>query len=542
MDDAEAAAGGEAAVSCELARADVSMPATPSSGTVAVPRGGSLARLSSPMRRDIPMRRSTPGLSEVRNSSTPHRTGAHGGIIAAAQAARESTILAVVRQQMEAMEERLSAQINRVQQQCNRTRDTAFAQVDSKLGALEASQPKMDRRLAELAGNFKGLSDEMQAQIRRTDAVETRFWEARQQQDEELRSKLSELEQGFQQASSQMRIAQVAGDDVQRRCGSRLRQLERLVEERLGSVDDAVRRMTELEERVQEAAQEMQDLALCMPTARAAAEACEPAGALLSAHEDLGANYAQLAVVTSRVEDGSQRAARLEGDVQDVQMRLEAQEERLRSLRTMLDRKEDAFRTSKFERTEWESRSKELSSSVQDLERFRAELGERVDLLQRKAEAHEQLLEEATADRAAQRDAHWQNAAATSVANEAVAGDDDTWAGVVQDCAIRLGEAEARLGRAEKRLVELGEGREQEGPDSALGTRVTVLADSLRSMTPKLQDQEMCVQDLIQKVGQLEARVEVAAEHGKVTDMALARGQKVEVDSAACIDIRQGGA
>ena len=44
-----------------------------------------------------------------------------------------------------------------------------MARLDSNLSAIQLLQPRADRRLAELSGNCKGLSEEMQVQVRRID-------------------------------------------------------------------------------------------------------------------------------------------------------------------------------------------------------------------------------------------------------------------------------------------------------------------------------------------------------------------------------------
>ncbi|CAK0885568.1 unnamed protein product, partial [Prorocentrum cordatum] len=71
------------------------------------------------------------------------------------KAAHESAILSAVKQQMDALEDRLCSQIVRAQQQGDRVRDAAFSRVESKVATTEAAQPRVDRRLAELNGNYK---------------------------------------------------------------------------------------------------------------------------------------------------------------------------------------------------------------------------------------------------------------------------------------------------------------------------------------------------------------------------------------------------
>merc|ERR1719401_1395803 len=174
------------------------------------------------------------------------------GALAAAKAAQDNAALAALRRQFEGLEEKLVGQIQRVQQQGDRLRDAAFSRVDAKMGSMEALQPRFDRKLAELSGNYKGLSDEMQAQIRRIDGMDTRLWEWRHQMEDEVQKKFSEVDQHHQQASSAIRLASATNEDSMKRVHNRLRRLEGLVEERLLYADEASHGIAALDARLQE--------------------------------------------------------------------------------------------------------------------------------------------------------------------------------------------------------------------------------------------------------------------------------------------------
>ncbi|CAE8625903.1 unnamed protein product, partial [Polarella glacialis] len=206
--------------------------------------GGRSSRAASP--------RLTGGLSTMtqyrpRSGSNPGtgRSSNYSGV-AGVHSLQESAILVAVRKQLEAMEEKFTAQINKVQQQSDRLRDAAFSRVDSKMSSMEALQPKLDRRLAELSGNYKGLSDEMQSQIRRIDQMDSRLWEWRHSFEEEIRAKFSELEQNHQQASSAVRLANATSEDSTKRVSRRLQRLEGLEQDRLVSSEDTTQSLLNL--------------------------------------------------------------------------------------------------------------------------------------------------------------------------------------------------------------------------------------------------------------------------------------------------------
>merc|ERR1712003_380020 len=98
---------------------------------------------------------------------------------------------------------------------------------------IEMMQPKMDRRLAELSGNYKGLSDETQTQIRRIDQIDTRLWELRHSLEEEIHTKWVEIEQQQQQAASSIRLAAATNDDAVKRSNARMARLEKLIDEKI---------------------------------------------------------------------------------------------------------------------------------------------------------------------------------------------------------------------------------------------------------------------------------------------------------------------
>ncbi|CAJ1369264.1 unnamed protein product [Effrenium voratum] len=161
-----------------------------------------LARPSSPWhyqlkRRDAnsPARASLRALGSTGSGSAATARAANV-VHAAARASYEGAMLAAVRRQMESLEEKVEKQLSRQAQ--DRGREAAVQRLEEKLQATETLQPKVERRLAELSGNFKGLSDEMQAQIRRVDLLDDRRWEWRHQVEEELAKKCQQQEQQVQ--------------------------------------------------------------------------------------------------------------------------------------------------------------------------------------------------------------------------------------------------------------------------------------------------------------------------------------------------------
>lgn len=430
------------------------------------------------------------------------------------------------------MEEKLGGQIVRVQQQGDRLRDAAFSRVDAKMGTMETLQPKFDRKLAELSGNYKGLSDEMQAQIRRIDQMDTRLWEWRHQVEDEVRTKFAEVEQSHQQINSAIRLANATSEDSLKRITSRVRRLEGLVEERLTYSDETNQNLAALDSRLQEIeSARIQELTL------GTSDSANTAMVLHSQTStvEMGSNIPSLAAVEARLQEAFRKIELSSKESQEMQTRVEAQEERLRSLRTSMESKEEHFRNSKFDRQDWETKSKELHVLVQDLEKQRVSHSEMLEVFQRRFEQHDKSNEEVGEQiRKLQERSYYNLAEPVPEICESRNELDGTAASVaeldntvatrgLEDCAERLKAAEERLDVVHNELQGVRS-------DTELFPRVTVLIESLKQIAPKVMDQEVCVRELHEKVGHLEARSAMMAEPGQPNDALALRVGRLETD------------
>ncbi|CAK0801727.1 unnamed protein product, partial [Prorocentrum cordatum] len=109
-------------------------------------------------------------------------------------------ILGVVRRQMEDLEERLSSRLDAAQRQSARLQDAAIARLEEKVTAGASFRPRAERRLAELSGALRGVSDELQVQIRRADGAEEQLREVRRCTEEEIRKQCEAAEAGARRA------------------------------------------------------------------------------------------------------------------------------------------------------------------------------------------------------------------------------------------------------------------------------------------------------------------------------------------------------
>jgi len=235
-------------------------------------------------------------------------------------------------------------------------------------------------------------------------------------------------------------------------------------------------------------------------------------------------------------------------DAQEAQTKLEEQEVRLRSLRTLVDSQEE--RNSKFERQDWDGRLSNITASCQDLDKQRMQQVERLELVERKLEQHIKSYDELELDDVAkqlqriQADVAVLSRSAIMAADTSgfVDGDSATnspghdqanhtantnggslmWEELA-DLKGRVLDVEQRVDRAETSL-------EESQTDTELAPRVAALVDALQQVAPKVMDQERSVTELHEKVGQLEFKTSMLTDPAKSGDVLSSRINQVEYD------------
>mmetsp|Transcript_34793 Transcript_34793/g.68688 ORF Transcript_34793/g.68688 Transcript_34793/m.68688 type:complete len:773 (+) Transcript_34793:38-2356(+) len=314
------------------------------------------------------------------NETIPRPNMPHGTWVNAKQV-QESAVVVAVRRALEGMEDKvmkhIAKEMTRVQVHGDRMREAAVSRVDAKLGTLEALQQKLDRRLAEIGGSTKGLSDEMQSQIRRIDQMDASLFAWRQQLEEELHVKFSGIEQQAVQLATSIRVSKSGNDDAFRRFISRVVKLEEMMEERSAHSVDLSHSVMNLHGR----------LLQC--------EEGEPKSREMqvSHGSDLGDQYVVELVEKQRA-DGLVQLSNLQHENNELRSRIEMQEESHKHLRTLWEAKEEQFKSLRnmFERDNWEGRLKGIQSRVQMLEAAGAGHTEHMSILNQKLDhqQHEQ--------------------------------------------------------------------------------------------------------------------------------------------------------
>jgi len=408
----------------------------------------------------------------------------------------KDALLAMVRRELEALEERLNTTIARASQLGDKKREDATTRIDQKLGTIEALQPKFDRRLAEHSGNYRGVSDEMQAQIKRVDQLDGRLWEWRHALEEEINKKFSQLEQNQDHATSAHRNLETLNEDNAKKHNLRMQQLESLVQDRMMHVEEHGQGLQGLHERLME-----------VESLRAESIAVAPRQLLdpLEFRESAVPSSA-IAALEGQLADACQRIEALQGDRHEMHVRVEAQEERMKSLRTLLDTREDKERhlTDRLERIDPDIKLREIKDAVSDIGRSHRGHVEYTQKMQKQLDDHVKVHEELgghlRAMSAAQSPARTLEDTEGSVPNEVLAME-------LQDCLRRLGASEMKLHAMSADL-------DTAKADLDLGPRVAALVEQLKQVAPKVMDQEGVVRELHEKVGKLEVEVRMDAFSG----------------------------
>mmetsp|Transcript_74171 Transcript_74171/g.146957 ORF Transcript_74171/g.146957 Transcript_74171/m.146957 type:complete len:350 (-) Transcript_74171:57-1106(-) len=271
-----------------------------------------------------------------------------------------------------------------------------FAGWKKKINNAEGLTSKLGLRCSEISGNVRGLSEEMQVQIRRVDFVDDRLSEWRHQMEEEMRLKHLHFEQSLQQTSSDFRATSAAFQEAQRREQHNLQSLQRELWQRLAadekktqeSLADLHGRLSIIEDRHIEQMAENTAVAPCSGWIGSEGH-CTQGGSGLPVAELLEQLDKQLGDMVEKVNHVVQ-------DSFDTHSRLAAQEEQVRALRTLTDSREEHWRSlsEQVERIDWNSKLENMRHSIQEESTRRLQQNEEIRILVQKVDQQESVQEQ----------------------------------------------------------------------------------------------------------------------------------------------------
>lgn len=169
--------------------------------------------------------------------------------------ASTAALMNMVRREIEHLETRLTSQIIRVregsemsQHKADKIQEVTFSRFEQKMKECELAQSKMDKKISEMSGAIRGLSDEAQSHIRRADMVDSRLYDMRHQMEEEFRQKLGELGSQMQEMGSIVRGNISSCDDAIRMLAPQVKRLDGEMQDLRGL--NTLQAMSDLQERL----------------------------------------------------------------------------------------------------------------------------------------------------------------------------------------------------------------------------------------------------------------------------------------------------
>ena len=171
-------------------------------------------------------------------SSSPSRSTVGIGTLAVGRVQRHVSHQGTAQMDLDGAEARWGSQLMRFEEshalalrKVERLHEAELQRLDQRVTAGETVHSRLDRRVSELSGTLKGVTDEAQWQVRRADASEARFWEMRHSLEQELRTKFGELELDLKSMASSTKLF-TTGEENHKLFGQRLQRLEDLFDER----------------------------------------------------------------------------------------------------------------------------------------------------------------------------------------------------------------------------------------------------------------------------------------------------------------------
>lgn len=313
---------------------------------------------------------------------------------------QDTSVTLTVRTQMEALEKRLGQQFVQMQEQVTKFMQASSSRQDDKLALLESSQPKLERKLAELAGKVCSLSEEMQLQVRRIDRSQdsSRMADAQREFQEEAQIKFTELEGKYQQVSSAVRVARTAGEEVQRDSMRRLLRLEGMMGDHAGEAKDTNLSLIEVHQRLTDlemAESERARMLALSPDTKIWRD--DRDGSPEGPEASSSASTFRQKTLEAELAEAMQKIVVLETECRDIRSRHEAQEERLRTMRKFQDTQEKEHKNISYnlKMRSSDSRILDLIGRVKEHSTNHMAHAEHLEILQNKVarsmQAHEEL-------------------------------------------------------------------------------------------------------------------------------------------------------
>lgn len=288
----------------------------------------------------------------------PYRTSAEGAIL--------SSVTTAMEKKFETFADQYTSQLEQLKSS-NKVKETAILSLQEKVNSSEG--PKTDRQVAQMMGTYRGLSDEMQAQIRRVDAVEERVWQNRHSMEDDFRHKHGELDSALQKLQSRVNVLQASTDEEMKKVKERLRRIENHSDRddrvQFGDPQDIYSVSTRLEDLERRCSTNDQ----------------------FSRGVGGVTDTAQFAVFKQICDDIDEKYKQLQSEVYDkLHSQVKVHEERITTLRTLLDAREEQIRwlCQRMTLNDWDSKFEVIQRQLKEHSSSKVEYELKFDSLEKR--------------------------------------------------------------------------------------------------------------------------------------------------------------
>lgn len=327
----------------------------------------------------------SPGLTRVSSGSQ---------FAVRSQSQMNDGLVTIVKRDVEMSENRIRNEINKFRDmvtssmnKMDKGRETSLQRIEQKISSYEAMQCKIDRKVSELSGAVRGLSDEMQLQIRRADTVDTRLWDFRHQLEENFQRRFAEIDAQSNEIITKSKAVSCNNEDVARQFQIAVAKLDGQVQNLLKQHDHVDQAIDGFEHRLGQV-ENAYDGGNCQaPGARLELEARQ---ATDEGDERIWHVEQQLQDVGHRIEQFVRQAHSDRG----WDARLEEHEVRMNSMRSKLETVEELYQAlDERMRSEMESRLQQVQRNIQDIGCRSFDDATRLDTLTARADNIEQVVD-----------------------------------------------------------------------------------------------------------------------------------------------------
>lgn len=288
------------------------------------------------------------------------------------------------------------------------------------------------------------------------------------------------------------------------------------MEERAQGAEDAKESIVQLHSRLTQMedaeCERLRTSAICLPGSTNNNQ-FSPGGAELQAIPEAMSNPTEklaLAAMEAQVTDLVQKMALVQGELHELLTKVQTQEERHKTLRTLHDQKDEQYRRfeDKMEKDNWDAHFKDLKSRFEGMEKSRIEHAEGLQLLQQKMDENVQSHEEMGNSMR-----RLQERGSDALALMAAGGDLDAISLMSPNAAgvgySALDECLARLQASEDRVQTVSRELQMLRSDQQVGTHVASLVNTLKEVAPKVIEHDSILLDLKDGASKMNALKEI---------------------------------